>query len=211
MMLYSGSFDHRFVPPFRPGLTGRLLERICVCDEERLLDGARGLDLNILAQIHDCYYASIYRYVQYRIGDSQIAEDAASEVFVRLLNALHSGKAPKSSLRGWLFGTASHIVNDHYRDRYQGNDEDLDHHTALPAHDGANPEMVVQRLWAHAELRAALADLTDDQQQVVTLRFGQGLSHRDVAQMMGKTEGAVKLLQLRALRSLRRMLEANKV
>jgi len=208
-MVYSGSFERRFVLPRQSGLTRRLLELFCVCDEERLLDGARELDLNILAEIHDCYYESIYRYVQYRIGDSQTAEDAASEVFVRLLNALNNGKAPQSSLRGWLFGTASHIVNDHYRARYRGGDEDLERHETLPAHDAADPEMVVQRVLAHAELRTALADLTDDQQQVVTLRFGQGLSHREVAQLMEKTEGAVKLLQLRALRSLRRMLEAD--
>jgi RNA polymerase sigma-70 factor (ECF subfamily) len=207
-MLYSGSFEQRFVLRLRPGLTRRLLELYCVFDEEQLLHGARELDLDILAQIHDCYYEAVYRYVHYRIGDRQIAEDAASEVFLRLLNALHNGKAPKSSLRGWLFGTAGHIVNDHYRARYRSKEEDREHNESHPANEAANPEYSLQRAWAHAELRTALAELTEDQQQVVTLRFGQGLSHRDVAQLMGKTEGAVKLLQLRALRSLRRLLEA---
>ena len=195
--------------PRRPGLTGRSLELYCVCDEEQLLQGARELDLDILAQIHDCYYESVYRYVHYRVGDSQIAEDAASEVFLRLLNALHNGRAPKSSLRGWLFGTASNIVNDHFRIRYRTKDEDLECYEAYPELEATNPESSLQRAWTHAELRSALAELTQEQQQVVTLRFGQALSHRDVAQLMGKTEGAVKLLQLRALRSLRRKLEAN--
>lgn len=208
-MLYSGSFEQRIVLPLRLGLTRRLQELYCVCDEERLLDGARELDLDILARIHDRYYEAIYRYVHYRVGDSQIAEDAASEVFLRLLNALHNGKAPKSSLRGWLFGTASHIVNDHYRARYRQKDEDLEHHEVHPAPEAASPEFSLQRAWAHTELRSALAELTEDQQQVVALRFGQGLTHRDVAQLMGKSEGAVKLLQLRAIRSLRRLLEAN--
>ena len=79
---------------------GATLESLYVCDEERLLTGARQLDPSALAQIHDCFYSLIYRYARYRTGDDQVAEDAASEVFVRLLDALQSGKAPRQSLRG---------------------------------------------------------------------------------------------------------------
>jgi RNA polymerase sigma-70 factor (ECF subfamily) len=179
-----------------------------LCDEEQLLEAARQLDPVKLGQLHDCFYESIYRYVRYRVSDSQFAEDAASEVFVRLLDTLHRGKAPRSSLRGWLFGTASNIVNDHFRRNYKSRDQDLSHHESLPAHAEGNPEEEYQRSMTHEALRAALARLTAEQQHVVTLRFGQGLSHREVAELMGKSEGAVKLLQLRALRSLRRILEA---
>lgn len=183
------------------------MESLGVCDEERLLAGARQLDPTALAQIHDCFYKLIYRYARYRTGDAQAAEDAASEVFLRLLDALQGSKAPRQSLRGWLFGTASNVVNDHFRRHYRVKDEDLEAHVALPASAESDPEHQFQRNLTHQRLRAALASLTPEQQHVVSLRFGQGLSNREVAQIMGKSEGAIKLLQFRALRALRGLLE----
>lgn len=193
--------------PLRSRHGGERRELFCVCDEEQLLTSARQLDSSALAQIHDCFYTSIYRFVRYRTGDDQVAEDAASEVFLRLLDAFQDGKAPRQSLRGWLFGTASHIVNDHFRRHYRVQNDDLADHEALPASAEADPEHQFQLNLTHARLRAVLADLTPEQQQVVTLRFGQGLSHREVAQILDKSEGAVKLLQFRALQALRRLLD----
>lgn len=183
------------------------MESVCVCDEKRLLAGARQFDPTALARVHDCFYELIYRHARYRISDAQVAEDIASEVFLRLLDALQSGRAPRQSLRGWLFGTASHIINDHFRHRYQVKVESLEAHAALPANSEGDPEHQLQLNLTHEQLRAALARLTLEQQRAITLRFGQGLSHREVAQLMGKSEGAVKLLQFRALRALRRLLE----
>jgi RNA polymerase sigma-70 factor (ECF subfamily) len=181
------------------------------CDEERLLTGARQFDLAALSQIHDCFYKLIYRYARHRTGDDQAAEDTAGEVFVRLLDALEKGKAPRQSLRGWLFGTAGHIVNDHFRRHYRVQNEDLEAHATLPASDEANPEHQLQLNLTEERLRTALTRLTPEQQHVVTLRFGQGLSHREVAELVGKSEGAVKLLQFRAMQALRRLLEPSVV
>jgi RNA polymerase sigma-70 factor (ECF subfamily) len=178
-----------------------------VCNEEHLLTNARQFEPAALAKIHDRYYEAIYRYAHYRTGDAQLAEDAASEVFVRLLDALQNGKAPRQSLRGWLFGTASNIVNDHFRRHYRSQTEDLDGHSELPASADADPEHQLQVSQNHDRLRNALTHLTNDQQHVIALRFGQGMSHREVAELLGKSEGAVKLLQFRALRALRHILE----
>jgi RNA polymerase sigma-70 factor (ECF subfamily) len=178
-----------------------------VYNENELLTGARELDADALAQIHDSFYDQIYRYARYRTGDSQVAEDATSEVFVRLLDALQNGNAPRKSLRGWLFGTASNVVNDHFRRHYRTQNEDLEAYAGLPAGAEADPEHQLQTYLTNAQLRTTVSQLTVEQQHVITLRFGQGLSHREVAQLMDKSEGAVKLLQLRALRALRRLLE----
>jgi RNA polymerase sigma-70 factor (ECF subfamily) len=178
-----------------------------VCDEEQLLAGARRLDRAALAQIHDCFYEMIYRYARYRTSDAQSAEDAASQVFARLLDALHQGRSPRSSLRGWLFGTASHVVNDHCRRRYRMEQENLDDWASEPAGEETNPEAHLERRFSRRDVRAALQELTPEQQHVLALRFGQDLSHKEVAALVGKSEGAVKLLQLRGLRSLRRLLE----
>jgi RNA polymerase sigma-70 factor (ECF subfamily) len=188
-------------------LFGAILGSTHLCDEEQLLSGALRFDTGALAQIHDCFYTLIYRYVRYRTDDEQIAEDAASEVFMRLLDAIQNNKAPRNSLRGWLFGTASHIVNDHFRRKYRIRGEDLSEHSDIPAGADSDPEYQLQLHLNHEQLRSALVNLTPEQQHVVTLRFGQGLPHREVAEILDKSEGAVKLLQIRALRALRRALE----
>jgi RNA polymerase sigma-70 factor (ECF subfamily) len=177
------------------------------CNEEQLLKRASRLDPEALAQIHDCFYEAIYRYAHYRTGDGQVAEDTASEVFVRLLDALQNGRAPRRSLRGWLFGTASNVVNDHFRHRYRIQTDNLADHESLSANIEVDPEYQFQRHFDNEHLRTVLTRLTSDQQDVLALRFGQGLSHQEVAQLLDKSEGAVKLLQFRALKALRRLLE----
>lgn len=212
-MLYSGSARQKIIVPPCETQGGITVGYSAVYDEKELLTGARQLDPSALARIHDCFYSQIYRYAHYRTGDAQVAEDAASEVFVRFLDAVQNGHAPRQSLRGWLFGTASNVVNDHFRRHYRTNthNEDLDTHTGLPASPESDPEHQLQVNLSHAQLRSALTHLTIEQQHVITLRFGQGLSHREVAQSLGKSEGAVKLLQLRALRALRRILASKHV
>jgi RNA polymerase sigma-70 factor (ECF subfamily) len=206
-MLYCGAAGYQRNECFRLDHNGTTLESLCVCDEEHLLTGARQLDPDTLSRIHECYYESIYRYARYRVGDGQVAEDAASEVFVRLLDALQNGRAPRRSLRGWLFGTANHIVNDYFRHRYRVQNDNLAEHEMLPTEAETDPEKVLLRSLSHERLRAVITRLTPEQQQVLALRFGQELSHREVAQMLNKSEGAVKLLQFRALQALRRLLE----
>jgi RNA polymerase sigma-70 factor (ECF subfamily) len=73
----------------------------------------RKLNAQALTEAHDRYYGEIYRYVRYRVGEAMVSEDLSSEVFVRLIESIHDGRGPKSSLRGWLFGTASNLIGDH--------------------------------------------------------------------------------------------------
>jgi RNA polymerase sigma-70 factor (ECF subfamily) len=206
-MLYSGPVGYQTLEQATANQARVRWEPLSVCDDEQLLTGVRQLDPDVLAQAHDCFYDAIYRYARYRTGDDQVAEDAASEVFVRLLDAVQANKAPRTSLRGWLFGTASHVVNDHLRNHYRAKDEDLGNHEALLASQETNPEHRFQQNVSHRRLRTALTQLTPEQQHVIALRFGRGLSHREVAKMISKSEGAAKLLQFRALKALRRLLD----
>src|SRR6266849_936795 len=86
--------------------------------EAALLARVRDLDTRALGQIHDECYPEIYRYALYRVGDPEVAADIASEVFLRLLDALHAGRSPQTTLRGWLFGVAAHQVADYWRARH---------------------------------------------------------------------------------------------
>lgn len=172
-------------------------------DELALLARARSLDPEALALIHDTYYAPVFRYVAARVGDQVTAEDLTSEVFTRFLSALRDRSAPQTSLQGWLYRVASHAVNDHFRQHYRARQVDLDDN--LPNGE-AGPAETVEKMLDHESLRQAVTELTEDQQNVIALRYGQGLSIQEAAQIMGKNEGAIKQLQARALAALARKL-----
>ena len=78
-------------------------------EDRRALDGLRDLDQQVIGAVYDQYFSEIYRYVLYRIGDVTLAEDIASDVFVRLLEAAQNNKAPQTNIKGWLIATASHV------------------------------------------------------------------------------------------------------
>lgn len=172
-------------------------------DELRLLARARALDQEALTQIHDTYYGPLFRYIILKVGDRETAEDLTSEVFLRLLRALRDTTAPQKTLRGWLYGVASRVVNDHFRRRYRAQQVEL--HESLPDR-AAGPVQIVLDKLTWQQVQEHLEELTDEQQEVLALRFGYEMPIRDVADLLGKSEGAVKQLQARAIAALARKL-----
>jgi RNA polymerase sigma-70 factor (ECF subfamily) len=174
--------------------------------EKTLLERARQLDEQALSQIHSRYYPEIYRFALYRTGRSEVADDIAGEVFLRLLNALHAGRAPQVTLRGWLYGVASNLVADHFR-KAPRESTPLNEGYAGAHSAAAEAEL---RLVRH-DVRAALRQLTREQQEVLTFRFGEGFSVEETAEAMSKSVNAVKALQFRAVEALRRVLGVGEV
>ncbi|MHB8779712.1 MAG: sigma-70 family RNA polymerase sigma factor [Anaerolineales bacterium] len=172
-----------------------------ITEDRRNLDGLRDLDQQIIGAVYDQYFSEVYRYVLYRIGDQVLAEDIASDVFVRLLEAVKSGRAPQTNLRGWLIGTASHIVADHMRKKYHRPEEQISE--SLPDLQ-PGPVTEVDQREQNRIVQSAYAQLTPDQQDVLALRFGQGYSLEETATFMNKNVNAVKALQFRALSALQR-------
>ncbi len=127
-------------------------------DEDRLLVAARKLESRALAEIHDRFYPDLYRYLVYRTGDEHTADDLSSEVFMRLLEALQSGKGP-DVLRPWLFGVAGHLVADHFRRAARRPQVELSEDLSSPDGDPAKEAGVNLRIGA---VRLALQQLTDD-------------------------------------------------
>nr|WP_255604078.1 sigma-70 family RNA polymerase sigma factor [Oscillochloris sp. ZM17-4] len=162
---------------------------------------ARAHDTDALAQIHDAYYGPLFRYVSFRVGDRPTAEDLVSDVFTRFLTALRDRKAPQSALRGWLFGVASNVVSDHYRRYYRAPSAPLDESIISQE---AGPEDVAEQAATREDLRRAVGTLTGEQQHVLAMRYGQGLPIQEVARALGKSEGAIKQLQARAIAALTR-------
>ena len=174
-----------------------------VYDEHSVLDGLRRLDSRAIGAIYDQYFSEVYRYIRYRINDDALAEDIASDVFVRLLEAVQKKQGPQSSLRGWLIATASHAVNDHLRRQYRRPVEALS--DSIPD-GGRSVHAEIDAREQNRMVRHAYAQLTSEQQHVLALRFGQGYSLEETAAQLRKNINAVKALQFRALASLQRQM-----
>ncbi len=170
-------------------------------DELTLLARARTLDPEALALIHDRYYSAIYRYIAFRVGERETAEDLTSEVFTRLLTALRDRHAPQNTLRGWLYGVAARVVADHHRKQYRAPQVELDE--TLVSSD-ADPAELLEGKLTQEDLKQAMQELTEEQRHVLGLRFGADLPIQEVARTLGKTEGAIKQLQARAVAALAR-------
>lgn len=173
-------------------------------EDKKALDGLRNLDSQVISAIYDKYFPDVYRYVRYRLNDEQQAEDIASDVFVRLLEASQTGHGPEKNIKAWLLATASHVVVDHLRRVYRRPVESLPE--TIPDGDPSLHEEFDRREQKRSVLQA-YSNLTSEQQHVLALRFGQGYSLEETAQVMNKNVNAVKALQFRALAALQRNIE----
>lgn len=172
-------------------------------DDPKLLADAKRLNPHALAAIHDRYYPDLYRYLLYRTSNEAVAEDLASDVFMRLLEALHTGRALEA-LRPWLFGVANHLVADHFRQLARRPQAELSDEFPA-AEDG--PDVEASLSLTGDAVRLAMRQLTDEQRRVLALRFGEGRTVAGTAILMRKSVTAVKQLQFRAIAALRRQLE----
>jgi RNA polymerase sigma-70 factor (ECF subfamily) len=155
--------------------------------------------------LYEAHQAAIFRYLWFRLGEREAAEDLTGDVFIRMLEALPRYHPSATPFRAWLYRIARNLAIDHGRRAGRMPPVALEEAPAGldPANDPAR--QVDQRLSLEA-LRAALAKLESDQREVVTLRFLAGLSLRETAAVVNKTEAAVKALQHRGLGALNQIL-----
>jgi RNA polymerase sigma-70 factor (ECF subfamily) len=169
-----------------------------------LLAQAREYDTQALAEIYDRYADRIYKYLYRHLGDAAQAEDLTSEVFLRLLQVLNTARAPRDHLLGWLYRVASNLATDWFRQQAKGSTVSLLEELVADEH---SPLAALEKHEVRWRLRRAIGQLTSSQQQVILLRFGEGLRLAEIGQLMGKSEGAIKVLQHRAIRRLGKLLE----
>jgi len=171
-------------------------------DEATLLERVSQYDIAALAQVYDTYHDRIYHYVYGYLSRVNSAEDITANVFFRLLDAVRKGNSPRKNLSAWLYRVAHNLVIDTFRRRRP---DELELAEWLES-DAPDPAQSAELQLQMDRLRLALAELTDAQQQVIMLKFFQGLDSREAAQVTGKSEGAVDALQHRALEALRKAL-----
>lgn len=174
-------------------------------DEARLIQRAKNGDATALAEIYDRCQPAIYRYIFYHINDIAAAEDLTGEVFVRLVEKIDRFTYRDRPLLAWLYTIARNLVTGYHR-RAGRQSPPPD---GLQAPHAPDLEEAVEHRLAQRRLAAAIARLTEDQRQVIILKFVEGLDNEMVARTLGKSVGAVKTLQHRALAALRRILERN--
>ncbi|MBI3286513.1 MAG: sigma-70 family RNA polymerase sigma factor [Chloroflexi bacterium] len=165
-------------------------------------DRVKAFDEKALGQVFDEHQPRIYRYIQARVGDSPLAEDLTGEVFIRMLEAIRAHKTWTHSFAGWLYGIAHNLIIDDARRRKMENRILRDQGRDTQEQGDA----VLRQVSARDEVQRALAQLTEDQRNVLLLRFAEGLSHQEVAHILGKSIGAVKTMQYRAMLSMARQL-----
>lgn len=174
-------------------------------DVMALVARAQAGDGEAFGRIYDRYVDKVQRYLLWRLGSHSLAEDLTSETFLRALRRLDSFTWSGTDIGAWFITIARNLALDHLksgRARLEvatADMLDVDH-----ADDGLE-SLVLDRLRDHA-LLGAVRRLRPDQQECIVLRFLHGLSLAETAAVLGRSEGAVKQLQLRAVRSLAREL-----
>jgi RNA polymerase sigma-70 factor (ECF subfamily) len=170
---------------------------------QSLLDEARKLDRQALVRIYDHYSPRLFRYAYRLLGDSDLAEECVSETFSRFLHALKEGRGPHTHLQAYLYRIAHNWATDYYRRRPPPT-EPLEFTQA--ADPSGNPSQIVTQKLEQERVRTALLILTQEQQQVILLKFLEGWTYDEIASALGKTVEATRALQHRALAVLRRSL-----
>ena len=152
---------------------------------------------------------TVFRFIYFRVGNRQLAEDLTSDTFLRALKRIGSFTWQGRDLGAWLVTIARNLVADHFKSgRYRlevttGDVLDADREDRGPE---GSPESAVVDHITNVTLLTAVKQLNPEQQECIVLRFLQGFSVAETAQTMGKNEGAIKALQYRAVRALARLL-----
>ncbi|MEV4841870.1 ECF subfamily RNA polymerase sigma factor, BldN family [Micromonospora matsumotoense] len=174
-----------------------------------LVERAQAGESEAFGLIYDRYLDTVFRFVYFRVGNRQLAEDLTSDTFLRALKRIGSFTWQGRDLGAWLVTIARNLVADHFKSgRYRlevttGDVLDADREDRGPE---GSPEAAVVEHITNVALLTAVTRLNPEQQECIVLRFLQGLSVAETARAMGKNEGAIKALQYRAVRALARLL-----
>jgi len=170
--------------------------------DERLLVEAAQQDPAKFGDLYDRHFARVYAFVARRVRSRDAAEDVTAEVFHKALAHLGGYEWRGAPFGAWLLKIAGRAVID--RDRRLG--REVPSSDAMPDR-AADPDVDLEAVERRARLFTLVDDLPDDQRAVIVARFVDGASVKEIAQRMGKTDGAIKQLQFRALQKLRARLE----
>jgi RNA polymerase sigma-70 factor (ECF subfamily) len=170
-----------------------------------LVQRAASGDFEAFGDLYHIHIERIYRYVFYQVKDKSTAEDITEEIFVKAWKAISSCKGKEQTFSSWLYRIAHNHVIDNIRrlqKRQSIEMETVDKVSSL--------ELKVEGELERQELLKVMACLPQNQRRVIILKFIEGLDNREIGQVMGKSQGAIRVLQMRALATLRWELSSEK-
>ena len=170
-----------------------------------LVELARGGDKDAFGLLYDHYQPSVYRFLYYRTRSATLAEDLTADTFFRALRSMNSFRWQGRDFGAWLMTIARNLTTDHFkagRTRLEMTTEDMSLHDDVTE----GPESAVLAGLTNELLLKALTQLPVEQRECLIMRFLQGLSIAETAQSLGRSDGAVKQLQLRGVRNLAKLM-----
>jgi len=171
-------------------------------EDETLVGRATVGDREAFGELYERCVSRVFRHILYMVNDVDVAQDLTEQTFLRALEAIHGYEWRGVSFLAWLLRIARNLYLN--GQRVQRNNSSIRQN---PGGVVASPESFCEAKLDGEEVWQAVAALDGDQRQVIVLRFMDGLSYADVAGVLGKSVGAVRVDQYRALRALRRSLE----
>lgn len=171
-----------------------------------LVELARKGDTDAFGMLFDHYHGAVYRFLFYRTRSVALAEDLTSETFFRALRSMKGFRWQGKDFGAWLMTIARNLATDHFkagRTRLELTTEDMGQHDDA---DDDGPESIVLAELTNEILLESLGKIPGEQRDCVIMRFLQGLSIAETAQILGRSEGAVKQLQLRGIRNLAKLM-----
>jgi RNA polymerase sigma-70 factor (ECF subfamily) len=167
--------------------------------EERLLVEAAQKDTSRFAELYEINFERVYTFIAWRVGDRDAVEDLTSEVFHRALTNLHRFEWRGAPFASWLFRIAANAIAD----KAQRGGKELAVDEPPEKAEDATVLADLEGVERRARLFRLVEQLPEDQRRVIAMRFAEEKSIREIAEALGRTEGAVKQLQFRALQGLR--------
>ncbi|WP_372727205.1 sigma-70 family RNA polymerase sigma factor [Nocardioides sp.] len=170
-----------------------------------LVELARTGDADAFGLLYDHYQSSVYRFLFYRTRSTTLAEDLTSETFFRALRSMTNFRWQGKDFGAWLMTIARNLATDHFkagRTRLELTTEDMSLHDDSTE----GPESSVLAGLTNEVLLKALKELPLEQRDCLIMRFLQGMSISEAAAVLGRSDGAVKQLQLRGVRNLAKLM-----
>ncbi len=173
-------------------------------DEVILVQRAVGHDADAFGKLYDMHIDRVYRHIYYRVGNQTDAEDLTQQTFLKAWQAIDRYKKTTSPFIAWLMTISHNLVVDFYRTR---KDKAYIEAEVLANHSTSSPEQAAEASFREQRLRRAILQLSADEQQVVTLRLMEGFEFTEIASLLKKKEGNIRVILHRALVKLRNILE----
>jgi RNA polymerase sigma-70 factor (ECF subfamily) len=183
------------------------MEKKSAQEIEKLVRQAKSGDAEAFGEVYDRLVVAIYRYIYYRVSKTEV-EDLTETVFLKAWEKRQSyRKQAGNSFTSWLYRIAHNVVVDYYRAKSKTDNVELSEDLVNESEE-IDPNKNAQRNFDQTDLAYCIRRLPSLQQQVIILKFVNGLTNEEIAEITGKNVGALRVIQHRALAALKEILES---